>query len=157
MCDWWHSHVLSFLKPHVLSDCIDKENIHNHAVLIFFLPRHCFKWRNRFTVTDEHTNHITKKKKKPAISSFQRGCQGSFVSTNFSGWCCCQEILIHDKVSCKLGQWQTCRRTDPAVCFVLLLEVAPGCPGPWEAMQDLLTHQIPALVPWGCSWRQPFL
>lgn len=121
----------------------------------FFSTKTLFQIKkNKFTVTDEHTNHIAKKK-KPAILPFQRGCQGSFVSTNLSGWCCCWEILIHGKASCRLGQWQTCRWTGPAVGFVLLPEVAPGCPGPWKARQgqELLTDQIPALLPWGCSWK----
>lgn len=84
------------------------------------------------------------------------------MSTNFSGWCCCQEILIHDKVFCKLGQWQTCGYADPAVCFVFLCETAPGCPACGRQCKGKITQrekqhgartksQLPVL--WGCSWK----
>lgn len=84
-----------------------------------------------------------------------------FVSTNFPGWCCCQEILIHDSFL------QTGDRGKPAGAGTLQFALsfwlrqhlaAQACrrqcgrhdPCVGEAVQ--LTEQILSLAPWGCSW-----
>lgn len=79
------------------------------------------------------------------------------MSINFPGWCCCQEILIHDKVFCELGTEANLRMDRPYSLLCLLADTAPGGPGLQKEVQrqDLhikgeamwLTDQIPSLVP----------
>lgn len=84
------------------------------------------------------------------------------MSTNFPGWCCCQEILIHDKGFCKLGTEANLQMDGPYSLLCLsgwdstwLLRPVEGSANARSHIEAAmwLPHRIPSLVPWGCSCK----